>query len=79
MRCGISQDAAVMICQYNRTHYIYKQFNILFESDAFNNYTDQMVEHLMLSEKTEPNKLGILTETVLPYMIKNIENMNMSI
>ena len=32
------QYAAVMIQHYNRTHYIYKEFDELFESDAFNKY-----------------------------------------
>ena len=63
-----------MIRQYNHTHYIYKQFDKVFESDIFNNYANQMVEYLKLSEKTDPNKLGILTETVLPYVNSNIEN-----
>ena len=35
-----------------------------------------MVEHLKLSEKTDPNKLGILNETVLPYVNNNIKNVN---
>ena len=38
-----------------------------------------MVEYLKLSEKTDPNKLGILTETVSPYVNNNIEDMNVSI
>ena len=38
-----------------------------------------MVEHLKLSENTDPNNLGILTKTVLPYVNNNIENMNVSI
>ena len=37
-----------------------------------------MVEHLKL-EKTDPNKLGILTETVLPYANNNLKIMNGSI
>ena len=48
LRWVILQDAAVMIHQYNRIHYIYRQFDKLFESDAFNNYTDQMVDHLLV-------------------------------
>ena len=36
-----------------------------------------MVEYLKWSEETESNKLGILTETVLPYVNNNLENMNM--
>ena len=68
-----------MIREYNQAHYIYKQFDKVFESDAFNNYVDQMVEHLQLSKKTDPNKIGILTKMVLPYVNNNIENMNGSI
>ena len=79
LRWVIFQDAAVMIRQYNCTHYIYKQFDKVFESDAFNNYADQMVEHLKLSEKTDPNKLGVLTKIGIPYVNNNIENMNGSI
>ena len=68
-----------MIRQHNRNHYIYKKFDKVFESDASNNYVDQMAEHLKLSENTDPNKLGILTKTVLPYLNNNIEKMNVSI
>ena len=75
----ILQDAAVMICQYNFTHCIYKQFDKVFESNASNKYVDQMVDHLKLSENTDSNKLGILTDTVLPYVNNNLENMNVSI
>ena len=38
-----------------------------------------MVEHLKISEKTDPKRLGILTDTVLPYVNNNLENMNVSI
>ena len=38
-----------------------------------------MVEHLKLSEKTNPNKLWMLIEMVLPYVNTNFENMNESI
>ena len=79
LRWVILQDTTVMIRQYNHNHYIYKQFDKVFESDAFNNYADQMVEHLKLSEKTDPNKLGVLTKIGIPYVNNNIENMNGSI
>ena len=60
-RWVILKNEAVMIRQYNYTQYIYKQFDKLFEYDTFNKYADQMVDHLKLSEKTDPNKLGTLT------------------
>ena len=68
-----------MICQYNQTHVIYKQFNKVFEYDAFNNYVDQIVEHLKSSDQNDLNKLGVLTETVLSYVNNNFENMNASV
>ena len=79
LRWVILQDEAVMIRQYNCTHYIYKQFDKVFESDAFYNCTDHMVEYLKLNEKTDPNKLGTLTDIVLPYANNNLKNIHGSI
>ena len=75
LRWVILQDISVMIHKYNETSYIYKQFDKLFESGVFND-ADQMVDHLKLSEKTDSNNLGRLTETVLPYANDNIKSMN---
>ena len=68
-----------MIRQCNQTHYIYKQCDKVFEYDAFNNYVDQIVEHLKSSDQNDLNKLGVLTETVLSYVNNNFENMNASV
>ena len=53
LRWVILQDIAVITFEYNRTHYIYKQLDKVFESDAFNNYADRIVDHLKLSENTD--------------------------
>ena len=78
-RWVLLEDAVVIIRQYNQTHYTYKQFDKIFESDALNNHADQMMDHLKLSGKNEPNILWKLTEALLPYVNGNIKCMNGSI
>ena len=36
----------------------------------------KMLEHLSFKDKNDPNKLDILTETVLPYVNGNLQNIN---
>ena len=38
-----------------------------------------MMQHLNVKEKSDPNKLGTLTETVLPYVNGNSQNVNISV
>ena len=66
-----------MIGNGDRSHYIYNEmFKELFQSDAFKDYTARMLIHLSAQEKMDPNKLGTLTETVLPYVNGNLLQIN---
>ena len=80
LRWVILQDAAVMIGKGKRTHYVYDEmFKEVFHSDAFKDYTSKMLNHLSVQEKMDPNELGTLTETVLPYVNGNLLNVNMTL
>ena len=77
LRWVILQDAAVMIGNGERSHYVYDvMFKDIFHSPAFKDYTAKMLIHLSAQEKMDPNKLGTLTETVLPYVNGNLLKVN---
>ena len=68
-----------MISQLKRDHYIHRKFEKVFDSDAFKDFSIKMVQHLEVREKSDPNKLGTLTETVLPFVNTNLQNVNMAV
>ena len=72
----ILQGAAVLIAKGERKHVVFAQFKELFESDAFKDFSAKIMQHLRVKEKSDPNKLGTLTETVLPYVNDNLQNVN---
>ena len=77
LRWVILQDAAVMMAKSNRSHYLYDEmFKDVFQSKTFQDYSKKMADHLGVQEKMDPNKLGTLTETVLPYVNGNLLKVN---
>ena len=68
-----------MITKYKRNHYIYTKFKKVFDSDEFKDFSIKMMQHLAVREKSDPNKLGTLTETVLPFVNTNLQNVNMAV
>ena len=80
LRWVILQDAAVMIGKGKRIHCIYnKTFKHIFYSDLFKDYSQKMIQHLKIKENMDPNNLSTLTETVLPFVNGNLENVNMAV
>ena len=79
LRWVILQDAAVMISKGKREHYVYTKFKDVFDTNAFKDYSKKMIQHLEVREKMDPNKLSTLTETVLPYVNGNLEDVNMAV
>ena len=79
LRWVILQDVAVMIAKGKRDHYVFKQSKHVFDSPAFHDFSMKMMQHLNLKETRDPNKVGALTETVLPYVNGNLQMVNMSV
>ena len=79
LRWVILQDAAVMLTESKRNHYIYKKFKDVFESVSFKDYSIKMMEYLEVKKNMDPENLSTLTETVLPFVNGNLENLNVAI
>ena len=78
LRWVILQDAAVMI-NGGRSHYIFKHYKHVFESQEFYDFSNKMMNHLKANDKNDPNNVGALTDTVLPYVNGNLQNVNMAV
>ena len=79
LRWVILQDAAVMMAKGERNHYIFVKFKHVFDSPAFHDFSIKIMQHLNLKEKSDPNKLSTLTETLLPYVNGILQSVNMSV
>ena len=79
LRWVILQDTEVMIAKGKRGPYIFQKITHVFDSDPFIDFTPKMIQHLNLKEKSDQNKLGTPTETVLPFVNGNLQNIKMAV
>ena len=68
-----------MITHGQRTHYIFTEFKHVFDSVEFKDFSTKMMQHLNVNESNDPNNLGTLTDTVLPFVNGNLQNVNLSV
>ena len=67
-----------MIGKGERRQFLSTEFKEVFESETFHDFSTTIIQYLSVKEKN-PNKLGTLTEIVLPYINVNLQNVNTSV
>ena len=74
LRWVILQDAAVLMGENKRDHYIFKNHPEIFASPAFLDYQTKMLAHISYSSKNDPNAACV--DTVLPGVNDRLDNYN---
>ena len=57
-----------MIAKRERDYFIFKYFKDIFDGELSKDFSTKMMQHLNVKEKIDPDKLGTLTDTILPYV-----------
>ena len=68
LRWVIFVHAASMIEKRQRDHVVFKTFKEVFETKVFGAFLIKILKLLSVKDKNDPNKLGTLTRTILPYV-----------